>query len=143
MSSYKSCDLTRIAQECGEDYFLDPQLTFETITNSIRNVLLYRPTKFKIELFHKTEDPHHQQRFARRVEKFLPELIFKTPIPTAEDVVIQKIRWQRLKDVDDAKNIIQYQFESLDWEYLRRWTNQHGTTDILEELREEAEELLG
>ncbi len=61
-------------------------------------------------------------------------------LPTAEDVVIQKLRWRREKDIADARNVIAVCFDALDWEYLRRWTDLHGTTQLLDQLRGEAAE---
>ena len=62
-------------------------------------------------------------------------------MPTAEDVVIQILRWQRRKDLDDARNILAVRFNDLDWEYLERWTAVHSTRDLLNELRNELSEL--
>jgi len=38
----------------------------ETITNTVRYVIAYLPTKFDIELFRLTDDAHHAERFRRR-----------------------------------------------------------------------------
>jgi hypothetical protein len=56
-------------------------------------------------------------------------------IPTAEDVVIQKLRWQRDKDIADVRIVIAVQAAQLDWSYIHYWTDQHGTTDLLRRLR--------
>ena len=63
-------------------------------------------------------------------------------VPTAEDVVVQKIRWSRIarraKDIDDVKNVIEDQGDRLDWPYIRKWCGEHGTLALLEEVRQEA-----
>lgn len=133
-------DLDRISDELSDDFAIDRQMSFETITNSVRNVLTFRPTGFDIELFRLSNDDHHQERFARRQTRPLPSVEVNATIPTAEDVIIQKLRWQREKDISDARNVLQTQFQKLDWEYLRRWTDEHQTTELLEQLRAEAEE---
>ncbi len=58
-------------------------------------------------------------------------------IPT-EDVIIQKLRWHREKDIDDARKVLQVQLAKLDWEYMTLWTIKHGTFDLLQQLRSEA-----
>ena len=131
-------DLNRITDELSPDFFIDRQMSFETITNSVRNILTFRPTNFDIELFRLSDDPHHQLRFERRKTETIPGAGVVADIPTAEDVIIQKLRWQRDKDVSDARNVIHSQLKSLDWAYLRRWTDEHGTTELLEQLRSEA-----
>ena len=132
---YSDGDLGRIRQRLNDDFELDLQMNFETITGSIRNVLTYKPTKFDIELFRLSDDAHHRQRFRRRREVAVPELSVAAVIPTPEDVIIQKLRWQREKDIDDARKVMQIQWDRIDWEYVRSWTDKHGTTELLEELR--------
>lgn len=132
--SIGSGDLRRIAQQLGADFRLDPQIRLETLTHSMRNVITHVPTRFDIELFRLSNDPHHQQRFERRVRKVIHELGREACLPTPEDVVIQKLRWQRRKDLDDAQNVLAVCFETLDWEYIRRWTDQHETSGVLDQL---------
>ena len=114
-------------------------MVVEGITGSVRNVVRFKPTHFDIELFRLGDDPHHQQRFARRRRKQIPELDREAWVPTPEDVVVQKIRWARRKDLDDVVNVISVSGEKLDWDYIRRWTNDHGTTELLAQMRDEAQ----
>ncbi len=134
---YKEGDLTKIRESLGNEYFLDPQMSFELKTGSTRNILTFRPTKFDIELFRLGKDPHHQLRFSRRRRLQLPDLNVEAVIPTAEDVIIQKVRWQREKDIADARLVIQVQAAKLDWDYIRHWTEQHGTSNLLDKLKSE------
>ncbi len=59
-------------------------------------------------------------------------------IQTAEDLIIQKLRWARRKDLDDIVNVLTVSANGLDWKYINEWTEQHGTTALLEELKSEA-----
>ena len=56
-------------------------------------------------------------------------------IPTAEDVVIQKLRWQRGKDVEDLKGVLAVSGGQLDWDYINRWAGQHGTLELLQRIQ--------
>lgn len=114
---------------------LDPQIAFETITGSRRQIARVVGTEFTIELFFLGEDPHHRERFARRIFRHLPDLDRDGWMATAEDMVIQKVRWNRDKDRDDATNIMGVQGEALDFSYIERWCQEHGTLARLEELR--------
>jgi hypothetical protein len=107
----------------------------EVLTGSVRYVITFLPTDFDIKLFRATDDGHHAERFCRRQRVQLGELNREVWMPTAEDVVIQKLRWQRRKDLDDAVNILAVRADKLDWEYLTKWTNLHGTHDLLDQLR--------
>jgi len=121
----------------GDDFKLDPQAGFELKTGTIRNIMTYIPTKFEIEFFRLGADEHDQERFARRRQLALPELQIEAVIPTAEDVVIQKLRWQRDKDIADVRTVISIQSERLDWPYIQQWTQKHGTIELLNRLRSE------
>lgn len=85
--------LATICASLVADFKLDPQAGCELMTGSSLNISLAFPPNFEIELFRLGEDPHHEERFARRRRLVLPELQIEAVIPTAEDVVIQKLRW--------------------------------------------------
>ena len=78
-----------------------------------------------------------QERFARRRRLDLPERQIEAVIPTAVDVVIQKLRWQRDKDIADARTVISIQAERLDWSYIKSWTDKHGTSELPDRHRAE------
>ena len=132
-----ACDavaVLRIAEALGQEYRLDRQMQFETITNTVRNVITHVPTGFDIELFRLSDDPHHQVGFRRRRRGMVGGLARGVWIPTAEDVIVQKLRWHRDKDLGDVRNVIAVRSGELDWEYIRRWAGTHGTLELLERL---------
>jgi hypothetical protein len=116
----------------GEDFFLEPQIGFETKFFTTKHLIRHRDSPFKIELFELSGDEHDRSRFDRR-EK-IEVLGHEVWIATAEDVVIQKLRWNRRKDLDDVRGILALQGDRLDWPYIRRWTRSHGTQTRLDEL---------
>ena len=88
---------------------------------------------FKVEVFRLSEDPHDQERFRRRQSVIIGgrQVFF----PTAEDVIIWKLRWGRAKDREDVRGIIGVQGEKLAWPYIQDWCERHGTRALLEEIR--------
>jgi len=60
-------------------------------------------------------------------------------LPTAEDVIITKLRWavqgRRLKDHNDVRDVIAVQGEGIDWDYVHAWCDRHGTREVLDEIR--------
>jgi hypothetical protein len=135
VGSLQSGDLRRLVDRLGADFRLDPQMKFEVPTGSVRYVITFLPTDFDIDLFRLSDDRHHAERWRRKRRVQLGELNREVWIPTAEDVVIQKLRWQRRKDLDDVVNILAVRADKLDWEYLSKWTHLHGTYDLLDQLR--------
>lgn len=116
---------------------IDPQMSFETVTMTRPYVAEVVGTPFKIELFLLNDDPHNQARFRRRRQaRLMGRAIW---IPTAEDVIITKLHWSflahRSKDRDDVRNVIAVQGERIDWDYVHRWCEQHGTRALLDEIR--------
>ena len=122
----------------GPDFKLDPQLSFEILTGSNRNLLHFLPTGFDIELYRLSNDPRHRVRFGRRAKIALTDLDRVAYVQTAEDLIIQKLRWARRKDLDDIVNVLTVSAIGLDWKYIKEWTERHGTTALLEELKTEA-----
>jgi hypothetical protein len=111
----------------------DPQVVFDTITWGRRHVGRSRATPpFKIEIFETIADPFVQSEFSRRRQVFVPMLNRSTWLPTPEDVIVQKLRWGRSKDLEDARDVLAVQgTENLDLPYIEKWSALHQTTDRL------------
>lgn len=130
-------DLSAIEAALDAEFYFDPQVTFETFTGNIRHIVKLRSSPFVMELFELGADPFQQERFKRRVSLVVPQLGQRVFLPTAEDVVVQKIRWGRPKDLDDAKDVMAVQADSLDYLYIEAWCARHGTLDRLNLVRSE------
>ncbi len=131
--------VVEFCEQLGPSFILDRQMMLEGFTGSLRNVVQHPDSGFDIELFRLGDDAHHQERFSRKQAHAIVELSIETWIPAVEDVIIQKLRWARRKDLDDVVNVIGVSGQLIDWDYLHHWTGQHGTTDLLNQLRAEAE----
>jgi hypothetical protein len=129
--------ISDLAQRLAPAFRLDPQMSFETITGTLKYVLQATDGLFLVELFLLSEDAYDRERFTRRRRVRILER--DGWIPTAEDVVITKLRWalqaQRPKDRQDVRNVLAVQGERLDWNYIHRWCGQHGTRTLLDEVR--------
>ncbi len=112
---------------------LDPQIEFETVTATRRNVVTALDVAFEVELFRLSQDSHDQLRFQRRRSVAL--LGRSVSLPSPEDVIITKLRWFRDKDREDIAGVIAVQDNALDWSYILRWCDEHGTRPMLEEIR--------
>lgn len=117
------------------------------ITATRREILQVEGTRFTIELFRLSDDPHDRMRFERRkqLEIFPGSFVF---LPTPEDVIVQKLRWnktaKRGKDFDDVVAVMATLGpEGLDWDYIRQWCGLHETLDLMEEARSTALKALG
>jgi hypothetical protein len=131
--------IREIMANLDSQFRLEPQMRFETITGTARYIINVADSAFVVEIFRLSNDPHDQERFRRRLSIFTPQLERSVNAPTAEDVIITKLRWSqhagRHKDRDDVRDVIAVQADNLDWPYIRRWTDEHGTTALLDEIR--------
>ena len=126
-------------ERLGEDFEIDPQLKFETNTGTFKQEIRFSGTPFTAELFRLSKDSFDLERFRRRISMSL--LGRTTFIPTAEDVVIMKVRWLREKDRADIKNVLAVQQGKLDWPYIEKWCRAHGTLAKIEEIRRTVPEI--
>jgi hypothetical protein len=103
---FEAFKLVEFCHRLGDDFQLDRQVMLESSSGSIRNVITSTPASFQIEVFRLGNDPHHLERFARRRRQHVPECSSEAWGATPEDVVIQKLRWARRKDLDDVVNLL-------------------------------------
>ena len=136
--SASNSDLHQALRHLSPELQMDRQMTFETATGTTRHIVAVQGSPFRIELFRLSNDPHDQERFQRRRRVFDLALEREVFIATAEDVVVMKLRWAlnaaRNKDRDDARDVIGVCGDNLDWDYLHKWTDLHGTRTLLKEI---------
>jgi len=113
----------------------DNQVQFDTLTWGRRLIGTVRENEpLKIELFELFDDPFVLEQFSRRRRIFSASIGRETWLPTPEDVIVQKLRWGRNKDLDDARDILAVQGpETLDMSYIESWCVRHQTTLRLQE----------
>lgn len=131
----KAHKLSEIVRRMGSAYQLDPQPGFELFTSRRIDVIHVIGTPFKIDVFGLADDPFDREQFQRRRKGLVSGR--GVVLPTAEDVIVQKLRWSRPKDWEDARDVMAVQGDALDWAYIERWCEQHGTRETLDRLRGE------
>lgn len=117
----------------------DPQSQFDKLTWGCRQVGVTRTKpNMKVELFELFDDPFVQEEFERRRKVFVPLLNRHTWLPSPEDVVVQKLRWGRSKDLDDVRDVLAVQgTDFLDMAYIENWCAIHGTKERLDKVLSE------
>lgn len=133
--------LRRLEARLADVVTFDPQVTFETLTGSLRHILTAKTKPpFIVELFELGSDPFVVERFSRRRAEWSGQLKRKIFLPTAEDVIVQKLRWGRAKDLEDARDVLAVQTPArLDMSYLTRWCDTHQTSGLLRSILAELE----
>ncbi|HUP22611.1 MAG TPA: hypothetical protein VNB06_06685, partial [Thermoanaerobaculia bacterium] len=81
---------------------------------------------FKVDVFILGEGPLHREQLERRQRITLPEGGEELEVASAEDTVLQKLRWYRLgrevseRQWGDLVGVLKTQGRRLDWAYLER-----------------------
>lgn len=130
--------ISRVAAHLTEHFALDPQSSFETVTMTYRYVLVSHAHDLKVELFLLSDEPFDRERFRRRrAGAFEGRTAW---VPTAEDVILAKLKWRRRKDLEDVRHVLSVQSGKLDETYLNHWADKQGTRQLLDKFRQEAAE---
>jgi hypothetical protein len=129
--------IRKLSERLGPDFKLDPQMTFESVTMTVRHIIEVIGSSFQVEIFHLSQDPHDQERFRRRRRLTLDW--GSAVIATPEDVIITKLNWygrqRRTRDCDDIRDVLAVQGAGLDFDYIHSWCERHGTRQLLDEIR--------
>lgn len=126
--------LPRLVARLSPVVTFDAQVRFDTLTFGSRRVGTTRDTPpLLVELFSLFDDPFVREQFARRRQRMVATIGRPVYVPTAEDIVVQKLRWARGKDLDDARDVLAIQgAAALDMPYVRSWCERHGTKGLLD-----------
>jgi hypothetical protein len=135
--------ITEVIRLLEPDIEFGDQVQFDTLTWGRRHIGRAKEGPvYQVELFELFDDPFVLAQFQRRKRLCSSQLQHETWLPTPEDVIVQKIRWGRSKDLDDARDVLAVQGpETLDMPYIENWCSIHGTSARLVEILESLPEL--
>jgi hypothetical protein len=125
----------RVIERLSEQVEFGDQVQFDTLTWGKRHVgkVIGNP-QLQVELFELFDDPFVLAQFERKVLLYSPQVGAEIWAPTAEDVLVQKLRWGRAKDLDDARDIIAIQeIKNLEMDYVHHWCGIHKSEERLRE----------
>lgn len=126
--------LDELAKRIAPEFVMEQQMTFETVTGNTRHIIRCPGSPIVVELFILANDEFQKHRFAQRKEVSIPALNARVFLPIAEDVVIQKLRWGRPKDVDDVIDVLSIQAGKIDHAYIQDWCRRLHILDRYESI---------
>jgi hypothetical protein len=131
------------------EFFVDVDLAYAAIhsaeTEDAAFNILHLPTMFKVDVFIHRSSEWQNNALQRRQEVVFGEEpeTFSVYIASPEDMILQKLRWYRLtgersdRQWNDVQGVLLEQTE-IDLDYLRRFSEEAGVTDLLERALQEA-----
>lgn len=136
-------DVSCLVDRLGAEFHADESSIQRAIRERSSVSLYHRPTAFKIDLFIMGGSPLDERQMARRV-RVRTSSGRELYVYTAEDILLQKLRWFRLgrgisdRQWRDVLAIVAVQRGRLDLEYLRSAASSIDVLDLLERALAEA-----
>ena len=137
----KEKNIDTLVKNFKKEFFIDEiSITTAIQENSMFNIV-HKDTGFKVDFWMLGEDNFSKERFARRTQvKILNTKIY---LPTPEDVIIKKLEWYKMSDIDkhyfDAVGVYRIQKEKLDNNYIISWCRHKSVLNIWEKMQKESD----
>jgi predicted nucleotidyltransferase len=125
----QEADVPTFVEAFSSEFEIDEVMIQDAVRHHTEFTLWHREWGPKIDFWLMNPfDEHDEARFARRVQATI--LGCRVWLPTAEDVIIAKLRWLKIshseKQIADIRGILRIQRDGLDLEYVREWIQTLG-----------------
>ena len=124
------------------EFYVSPDAVAGAIRTSGMFNVIQTTEGDKVDFWMLTDQPFDRSRFGRRYEQEI--LGFRLKVSSPEDTILAKLRWGASsggseKQFQDALRVYEVQAGMLDLDYLGKWAEELGVTELLNRLRREAE----
>ena len=128
-----------LAESLSGTFYADVEMIRDAIEHRGSFNLIHLETMFKVDVFIPKQREFDQLQLQRRTTQVIAtdpeEVAF---VASAEDTILAKLEWYRMggevsdRQWRDVMGILKVQAESLDLEYLSKWSTILGVSDLLE-----------
>jgi hypothetical protein len=138
--------IARLVSALGDEFYADRESIEEAIRQRRTFNLIHLPTMYKVDVFIARPDAMSREEMARRqvLTVHAEGEEFVLPFCSAEDTIVQKLEWYLAggevsdRQWQDLLGVLRIQRTVLDYDYIRRWAMELGTSDLMERAIEEA-----
>jgi hypothetical protein len=124
----------------GSRYYVSRPAALEALESRGMFNIIDTGNGWKVDLIIRKARPFSREEFTRRRSAELMGV--NTWIVSPEDSILSKLEWtkgrQSTLQLQDATQVLIMQWETLEFEYLRRWAKQLDVADQLDEIIEQA-----
>jgi hypothetical protein len=136
VADLSEADIEPFVSSLGDEFYAEPESLRRAVRDRSNSNLIHLPTTTKIDLFIAGGTPLDEQQLQRRLRVAIgpDQFLF---MHTAEDILLQKLRWYRLggevsdRQWRDVLGIVRVQAERLDLDYLRQSADVLDVSDLL------------
>ena len=140
VSNLNQTHINLLGQKLKHLYFIDENMILDAVKTGSSFNLIHLETMLKIDVFILREKEYYKKAFERRRKDFIsdePDSV-QVYLCSAEDSILSKLEWYKLgggiseRQWKDILGVIKVQGDLLDEEYLIKWSEELGVTDLLE-----------
>ena len=121
------------------EFFVDEEMVRSEVRLRSTFNIVHRTAGDKVDFFVAARDEWTQNQLNRRRRETLGDEGLEPYVCTAEDIVLQKLKWYRMtnersdKQWTDLTGVLKVQGVWLDLRYMREWAAKLAVTDLLEQ----------
>jgi len=131
-------------QAFSREFYLDRGLIEQALANQTSFNIIHFESSFKVDFFVWRPGGYMEAEFSRRVRRQIdPRAELAADVQTAEDALLSKLQWYRQggevseSQWRDVIGILKLQEGRLDLDYLQKWAQELGVTDLLLRARQQ------
>lgn len=126
-------DTHRIVAAFSPDYYVDAEIAERALRNEGMFDVIHLEWVFKVDCIVQKSTPYRKEEFARR--KRLSVGGHETWVVSKEDLILSKLCWGNSSRSEyQARDIANLLRTGCDLPYVRKWAEELGVTDYLEEI---------
>ena len=137
--------LSSFVSSLGQDYYVSKDAALQALKNNSMFNIIDIHTGWKADLIIRKKRAYSKQEFSRR--KNITLMGMSLWVLSPEDSILSKLEWSKRRESQtqfkDALGVIMVQWDSLDFEYMKKWAKELQIEDSLKLLLKEAKTQLG
>ncbi|MDH5186594.1 MAG: hypothetical protein OEW70_05960 [candidate division WOR-3 bacterium] len=132
-------DIATLIKNFSDDFIIHEESIRAALRDRTMFNVLHKDMEFKVDFWILGDDEFSRERFLERSKKNI--LGTEMYLPSAEDVIISKLEWFKVSDIDkhyfDALGIYRIQKGNLDLDYINKWCKKKSVIKIWEKIQKE------
>lgn len=137
----EEAQINNFIDQIPADFLVDQSIIYDAVKRFGTFNLIDQSNLMKVDIFVVPLAGFDKSQLERGVRGTIREPDSQVWFTSAEDIILKKLEWYRLGNLvserqwRDILGVIKFQFDSLDWNYLEKWSIVLGVEDLLQQAR--------